>query len=93
MSLPSFDEAQQMIRDPSLPWMKHVEAASVITATKDVSYDDVLACLRIRGLPSEWAACRLYVLTRRPRKDTCFESFSMNFDDWQSYLRDELHVV
>ena len=91
--MPSFAEAQRMIRDSSLPWLKHVEAAAVITATKDVSYDDLLACLRIRGLPAEWAACRLYVLTRRPRKDASIESFSMDFDDWQRYLRDELHVA
>ena len=91
--MPSFDEAKRMIRDSSLTWLQHVEAAGVITATKEASYDDLLACLRIRGLPAEWAACTLYVRTRRPRKDTNIESFSMDFDDWQRYLREESHVA
>jgi hypothetical protein len=83
---PSLEEACRMIRDLSLPWERHVEAAGVITSSKDSSYDDLLACLRIRGLPSEWAACTLYVRTGRPRKDTRIESVILDHDDWQKYL-------
>jgi len=82
-----------MIRDESLPWVLHVDAAGVIASSSESTYDDLLACLRIRGLPAEWAACALYVRTRRPRKDSTVASISMDHDDWQRYLRDEIHVI
>jgi hypothetical protein len=85
-NMPSFEDARRMIRDLSLPWKQHVEAAGVITSSKEASNDDLLACLRIRGLPSEWAACALYVRTRRPRKDDTVFSVVLDHDDWQRYL-------
>jgi hypothetical protein len=91
--VPSLDEARRMVRDMSLPWLRHCHAAGVISASKDATYDDLLACLRIRGLPAEWAACTLYVRTRRPRNDSSIESFCMDHDDWERYLRDETPVA
>jgi hypothetical protein len=88
--MPSLEDARHMIRDLSLPWMQHVEAAGVITSSKEASYDDLLACLRIRGLPSEWAACVLYLRTRRPRKDDTIFSVILDHDDWQRYLSEHL---
>ena len=84
--MPSLEEARRMIRDSSLAWERHVEAAGVITSSKESSYDDLLACLRFRGLPSEYAACALYVRTRRPRKDDTIHSIILDHDDWQRYL-------
>jgi hypothetical protein len=84
--LPSFEKAKNMIRDSSLAWKEHVEAAAIITSSKKASFDDLLACLRIRGLPSEWAACVLYARTKRPRKNDQIESFVLDHDDWQKYL-------
>jgi hypothetical protein len=84
--LPSLEDARRMIRDSSLSWQQHVEAAGAITSSKEATYDDLLACLRIRGLPSEWAACALYVRTRRPRKDDTIHSVILDHDDWQRYL-------
>jgi hypothetical protein len=85
-NMPSLEDARRMIRDSSLTWMQHVEAAGVITSSKEASNDDLLACLRIRGLPSEWAACALYVRTRRPRTDDTPHSIILDHDDWQKYL-------
>ena len=47
------------------------------------SYEDLLACLMIRGLPSEWAACSLYLRTHRRREDDNIDSFVLDHDDWQ----------
>jgi hypothetical protein len=91
--LPSLDEARGMIRDLDLPWSQHCFAASVITNSTEATYDDLLACLRIRGLPAELAACSLYLRTRRPRKNSSIESFCLDHDDWEKYLRDEIHEV
>lgn len=82
-----------MIRDSSVPWLRHCHAAVVINASPEATYDDLLACLRIRGLPAEWAACTLYVRTRRPRKDSSIESFCIDYDDWEKYLREEVHLA
>jgi hypothetical protein len=86
--IPSLEEARRIIRDSSLAWEQHVEAAGVITSSKESSYDDLLACLRIRGLPSEYAACALYVRTRRPRKDDTIHSTILDHNDWQRYLNE-----
>jgi len=82
-----------MIRDASLTWNQHVEAAGVITSSKESSYEDLLACLRIRGLPSEWGACSLYVRTRRVRQDSSIESIILDHDDWQNYLKQHEHAA
>ena len=91
--MPSLDEARRMIRDSSLAWDRRVEAAGVITSSKESSDDDLLACLCIRGLPSEWAACTLYVRTGRPRKDSRVESVILDHDDWQKYLKEHEHAA
>ncbi|HZR21422.1 MAG TPA: hypothetical protein VFE51_29335 [Verrucomicrobiae bacterium] len=80
-----------MIRDSSLTWNQHVEAAGVITSSKESSYGDLLACLRVRGLPSEWAACSLYTRTGRARQDDRIESIILDHDDWQNYLEQHEH--
>ena len=85
---PSLDEARRIIRDPNLPWACQVEAASVITSSKDANYGDLLACLRLRGLPAESAACMLCVLTDRGREDERVESIILDHDDWEKYLRE-----
>jgi hypothetical protein len=76
-----------------LPWLRHCHAAGVITASPEASDEDLLALSPHTWLPAEWAACTLYVRTRRPRKDSGIESFSMDHDDWERYLRDEIHVA
>ena len=91
--LPSVEEARRTIRDPSLTWKQHVEAAGVITSSKESTYNDLLACLRVRGLPSEWAACSLYVRTGRPKKDNSIESIVLDHDDWQKYLHEHDHAA
>ncbi|MDB6032620.1 MAG: hypothetical protein JWM16_2958 [Verrucomicrobiales bacterium] len=91
--MPSIDEAKRMIRDSSLAWERHVEAAGIITSSKESSYDDLLACLRIRGLPAEYAACALYVRTQRPRMDDTIRSIILDHDDWQRYLSEHKHAA
>jgi hypothetical protein len=85
-ALPSFEKAKSMIQDLSLAWKEHVEAAAIVTSSKEASYDDLLACLKIRGLPAEWAACALYSRTKRTREDEKIESFILDHDDWKKYL-------
>ena len=87
--MPSLGEAKRMIRDSGLSWNRRVEAAAIITSSKDSSYDDLLACLRIRGLPAEYAASALYVRTRRPKKDDRVESIILDHDDWRQFLSEQ----
>jgi len=90
---PSLEEARRMIRDSSLAWKRHVEAAGVIASSKESSYDDLLARLRIRGLPSEYAACALYVRTRRPRNGDTIHCIILDDDDWKRYLSEHEHAA
>jgi len=78
-----------MIRDSGLAWNRHAEAAAIITSSSESSYDDLLACLRIRGLPAEFAACVLYVRTQRPKKDDRVESVILDHNDWGQYLNEQ----
>jgi len=85
---PSLEEARQIIRDTSLPWRQHVQAVHVITTQPEPSVNDFLACLKIRGVPAEWAACTLYLITHRPRSDSSVSSFVLDHDDWAKFLRE-----
>jgi hypothetical protein len=85
---PSLEESRRVIRDLSLEWDRHVLAASVITSSRESSYDDLLACLRVRGLPAESAACSLYIRTRRHRADDRASSIVLDHDDWHGYLKE-----
>lgn len=87
--MPSLEEAKRIIRDSGLKWNRCVEAAAIITSSNESSYDDLRACLRIRGLPAEYAAFALYVCTHRPKKDDRIESFILDHDDWRQYLSEQ----
>jgi hypothetical protein len=50
--LPSLEEARRMIRDLSLPWLRHCHAAGVITASPEASDEDLLALS-----PHTWLTC------------------------------------
>src|ERR1043166_6255193 len=64
------------------------EASGVLASSRESTFDDLLACLRHRGLPAETGACALYVRTRRPRRDDTLASFIMAHADWAAYLRE-----
>lgn len=80
----TFEEAKTIIRDGCDNWPRLVEAASVVCDEPGSSFEDLLACLRHRGLPSEFAAMRLYKRTERPRAD---KFLVMDRQDWNDYLR------
>lgn len=80
-------EARKVVVEGSGDWPRLVEAAGTICDMPDCSFDDLLACLKYRGLPSEFAAMRLYLRTKRPRANDSIESFVMDWQDWSDYLR------
>jgi hypothetical protein len=83
----TLSEAKQVIRNDSSEFSEWVFAAGVLTSSQESSLDDLLACLKRRGLPSEMAATALYVRTKRPRRDDSISSIVLDHDDWAEYIR------
>jgi hypothetical protein len=83
----TLEEAKQAIRNDSSSFSDWVFAAGVLTSSQESSLEDLLACLRRTGLPSEMAATTLYVRTKRPRQDDSIHSIVLDHDDWAAYIR------
>jgi len=83
----TLEQAKQTIRNDSSAFSEWVFAAGLLTSSQESSLDDLLACLRRRGLPSEMAATTLYVRTKRPRSDDTIASIVLDYDDWATYLK------
>ena len=83
----TLQEAKQAIRNDAGGFSEWVYAAGVITSSPESSFDDLLACLKRRGLPSEMAATTLYVRTKRPRQDDSIHSIVLDHDDWAEWLK------
>ena len=82
------EEARRVVRQDAPAWVAVCEASGVLASSRESTFDDLLACLRHRGLPAETGACALYVRTQRPRRDDTLASFIMAHDDWAAYLRE-----
>lgn len=80
-------EARMVVRDASATWKTVCEASGLLSSCEETTFEDLLACLRHRGLPAEMAACALYVRTRRSRADGSPLSLVLAHDDWATYLR------
>jgi hypothetical protein len=84
----NIEEARRIVRETAPDWAAACEASGVLASSRESTFDDLLACLRHRGLPAESGACALYVRTKRPRRDDTLNSFVMAYDDWAAYLRE-----
>ncbi len=82
-------EAKEIIRNDLSTFSAWVHAAGVLTSSQEATLDDLLACLKRRGLPAEMAATTLYVRTKRLRKDESIQSIVLDYDDWVAYLREQ----
>jgi len=82
----TLQEAKQTIRNDAGGFSEWVYAAGVLTSSQESSLNDLLACLKRRGLPSEMAATTLYVRTKRPRQDDSISSIILDHDDWSKWL-------
>lgn len=80
------DEAKKCLKDDAATFTKWVMAAGVLTSSADTTLDDLLLCLKRKGLPAEMGATALYSRTRRQRSGSVLESFIVDFDDWTTYL-------
>jgi hypothetical protein len=65
------------------------EAAFRLCCLPGAGFEDWLLCLRRQGLPAETGACKLYAITKRPRRDDTIDSLVLDHDDWREYLRHE----
>jgi hypothetical protein len=88
----TIEEAKALVRDGCDNWPKLVEAAGTICDAPESTFDDLLACLKHRGLPQEFAAMKLYVRTKRPRVNKAIESLITDPQDWAEYLRENRFV-
>lgn len=82
----TLDEARTLIAKGCDHWPRLVDAANIICDSPESTFDDLLACLKHRGLPREFAAMRLYLRTKRPHENDSIESFVMDPQDWSEYL-------
>jgi hypothetical protein len=82
----SIDEARQVIRDPQASFMRRYEAAVELTASPQATDEDLLACLKYRGVTAEIGAIALYLRTQRPRLDDSPVSLVTDHADWANYL-------
>jgi len=79
-------EARTFLRDDNAAFVRWCEAAAELCHSPESSFEDWLLCLSRRGLPAETGACKLYVVTKRPRRDDTIESFVVDARDWRDYL-------
>jgi hypothetical protein len=79
-------EARLVILDDSESFYNWVHAASAISSCKESTLDDLIMCLKRRGLPAEMAATSLYLRTKRPEADSV-ENMSVDFADWINYAK------
>jgi len=82
----TLQQARQAIRDDHGGFSEWVFAAGVLTSCQDSSLDDLVACLKRTGLPSEMAATTLYLRTKRRRQDDTVASIILDHDDWAAYI-------
>jgi hypothetical protein len=82
----TLDEARTFIANGCDHWPRLVDAANIICDSPESSFDDLLACLKHRGLPQEFAAMKLYLRTKRPRASEDLSTFVMDPQDWSEYL-------
>jgi hypothetical protein len=85
----TLDEARAHLRDDGAAFVRWCEAAAELCHSPESSFEDWLLCLSRRGLPAETGACKLYVVTKRPRRDDTIDSFVLDARDWQAYLKSE----
>jgi hypothetical protein len=83
----SLDEARRIIQDGSSPFPHLVMATAVLISSDQSTLQDLVACLKYKGLPAETAATALYVRTKRSRPDDSMESIVTDYSDWVTYLR------
>lgn len=89
----TLEDARKIIRDDAAQWSAWAEAAGVLAQSHESSFEDLLECLKRRGLPAETAVCALYVRTKRPRKDKSIASVVLDYNDWSDYLKRERLVT
>jgi hypothetical protein len=88
----TIDEAKALVRDGCDNWPKLVEAAATICDSPESSFDDLLACLKHRGLPQEYAVMKLYLRTKRSRENSAIRSLITDSQDWTEYLRENRFI-
>ncbi len=89
----TLDEARAILRNDKGTFTDWCRAAGELSSAPDATCDDLLLCLSRRGLPSEFAVCRLYSLTKRPRADDSLGSLVLDESDWRAYLKREKFIA
>lgn len=83
----TLEEAKQTIENDSASFSNWVMAAGILTSSSESSLEDLVACLKRKGLPAEMAATALYVRTKRPRLDDSIQSIVLDQQDWADYVK------
>jgi len=84
----TLQEAQRVIRDPSVSVPGHMVAANVLFESDDSTLDDLLACARHRYRSIAWIGA--FALHRRTGRPECRDEegyLVIDADDWERYFR------
>lgn len=87
MGIESIEDAKSVIANDAATFPEWVTAAGVLSSNRNSRLEDLLACLKRRGLPAEIAGTALYVRTKRPQNPPDITGFVSDHEDWQNYLR------
>ena len=82
------EDARRVVRQSAPEFVVACAASAVLASSHTSTFEDLLACLRHRGLPAETAVCALYIRTKRSRRDDTLDSIVMSHDDWAVYLHE-----
>jgi hypothetical protein len=78
------DEARELIRDTRSPILRRLEAVQTLLESPDTTIDDLVQCLRCRGVIASSAATGLFARTGRPRPPKLRDQADV--DQWEQYL-------
>ena len=86
----TLQEAQRVIRDPSVSVPGHMMAAGVLFESGDSTLDGLLVCARHKHRNIAWmGASALHRRTGRPERHDEQGYLAIDADDWESYLRSQ----
>jgi len=82
----TFEEAKRIIANDRAAFQDWVLATAVISSSSDAKPEDLIECLKRKGLPAEMASTALYSRTKRQPPDS-IEGLVMDAENWVDYLK------
>jgi hypothetical protein len=79
------EEARAVIADQASSWVQCFEATQSITRSREATWEDLIACLRLGGVCASCSAIRLHQLTNREQREGPIAVY-LDPEEWIHYL-------